>query len=293
MLALFGALTGFLLFNFYPARIFMGDSGSLFIGFMVATASVFTTAKSETLVGFALPVLVLGIPIFDTLLSILRRFLNRRVIMSPDRGHFHHRLLDRGFKQHQVAIIAYLITAVAAGLGLLMLLIDREASLALFLFGLMAVLLVFRAIGSFTPRETLQSIRARIKLARAQRAQQKTYQEADMAFRTVEGFEQWWDCMCEAANALGFSRLCLKMNNNGSGQQVFDWHRDESLSYSHRDKKEVVESNITVKSKANGHQGRLEMDVIQDDSLESARRRAMLFARLADEHGLEPFLARQ
>ncbi|MEK7994012.1 MAG: MraY family glycosyltransferase, partial [Planctomycetota bacterium] len=78
MLALLGSLTGFLLFNFDPARVFMGDSGSLFLGFTIASASVLCATKIETVVGLALPILALGIPIFDTLFSMLRRFLERR-----------------------------------------------------------------------------------------------------------------------------------------------------------------------------------------------------------------------
>jgi UDP-GlcNAc:undecaprenyl-phosphate GlcNAc-1-phosphate transferase len=91
MLALLGSLTGFLFFNFSPAKIFMGDCGSLYIGFTIATASVITGSKTYALAGIALPILVLGIPIFDTLFSMLRRFLQRRGMMSADRSHFHHR----------------------------------------------------------------------------------------------------------------------------------------------------------------------------------------------------------
>ena len=120
MLALCGSLTGFLFFNFHPAKIFMGDSGSLFLGFILAVSSVMTAAKSEALVGTCLPIIVLGIPIFDTFFSVLRRYLDRRGIMSPDRGHFHHVLLKRGLKQHHVAMLAYAITALVSGLGFVM-----------------------------------------------------------------------------------------------------------------------------------------------------------------------------
>ncbi len=296
MLALFGSLTGFLLFNFYPARVFMGDCGSLFLGFMVAVASVLTTAKSETLIGFGLPVLVLGIPIFDTLLSILRRFLNRRGIMSPDRGHFHHRLLDCGFKQQHVAVIAYLVTAAAAGIGLLMLLTPGESSLAVFLLGLVAILLVFRAIGSVALRKTLQGIRDRIKLAQTQHSEQRKYQESDMAFRTVKDLEQYCRCMCKAAEAFDFAKLSLEMNRNGSSQKIFDWQSRHSgntrntVAQSHAEwncQEDLLEMSVPVKSTLHGHNGRLSMHIRKNGSLESAGRRAALFARLADEHGLE------
>jgi UDP-GlcNAc:undecaprenyl-phosphate GlcNAc-1-phosphate transferase len=94
MLALLGSLTGFLFFNSNPAKVFMGDSGTLFVGFMTAAASVMCATKSEMLVGLALPALALGVPIFDTSFSVLRRVLERRSIFAPDRRHIHHRLLD-------------------------------------------------------------------------------------------------------------------------------------------------------------------------------------------------------
>ncbi|MHC4539472.1 MAG: MraY family glycosyltransferase, partial [Planctomycetota bacterium] len=105
MLALLGSLTGFLFFNFNPARIFMGDCGSMFLGFTLASSSVLCSMKSPVLVGLALPVLALGVPIFDTLFSMLRRFLERRSIFAPDRSHFHHKLIDLGLTQRHVVLI--------------------------------------------------------------------------------------------------------------------------------------------------------------------------------------------
>ncbi len=115
MFSLLGALTGFLLFNFNPAKIFMGDSGSLFLGFMISSSSVLCGAKTETVVGLALPFLALGIPIFDTLFSMLRRFLERRSIFSADYSHFHHRLLALGLHQRHVVIVSYVMTVLATG----------------------------------------------------------------------------------------------------------------------------------------------------------------------------------
>jgi UDP-GlcNAc:undecaprenyl-phosphate GlcNAc-1-phosphate transferase len=110
MLALLGSLTGFLFFNFYPAKIFLGDGGCYFIGFIIASVSVISSTKSFTFIGLALPVLALGIPIFDTLFSMLRRFLERRSLFAPDRSHFHHRLLDLGLHHRHAVIIIYVTT---------------------------------------------------------------------------------------------------------------------------------------------------------------------------------------
>ena len=127
-LALLGSLSGFLFFNFNPAKVFMGDCGSLFLGFTIASASVMCVSKSAALVGLALPALALGIPIFDTLFSMLRRFLERRSLFAPDRSHFHHRLLELGLNQRRAVMVIYVATLLAAGLGLFMMIGDSVSS---------------------------------------------------------------------------------------------------------------------------------------------------------------------
>ncbi len=112
MLALAGATLGFLPYNFYPAKIFMGDGGSLYLGFMLSTLSVLGTVKSATLVTMIIPVLVLGVPIFDTFFAIFRRFVNRRPIMEADKGHLHHRLMKLGYGQRRATLMLYGITAI-------------------------------------------------------------------------------------------------------------------------------------------------------------------------------------
>jgi UDP-N-acetylmuramyl pentapeptide phosphotransferase/UDP-N-acetylglucosamine-1-phosphate transferase len=93
MLALLGSVTGFLFFNFHPAKIFMGDGGSMFLGFLIGAGSIVCQTKTPTFVGLAVPFLALGVPVFDTAFAIVRAALERRLI-RPDRGHLHHRLLD-------------------------------------------------------------------------------------------------------------------------------------------------------------------------------------------------------
>ena len=286
MLAMFGALTGFLLFNFHPAKIFMGDCGSLFLGFIIATASVLTTAKSEALVGFGLPVLVLGIPIFDTLLSIMRRFLSRRGIMSPDRGHFHHLLLDRGFKQHHVAIIAYMITLAGSGVGFLLLVTHKATSLAVFLVGLTILLVAFKIIGSVKISQTLKDIRQRTSLAHTERIERKKYETSHLEFQTAENFEQWWTCMCNAARALDFAKMSLELDSQEG--QVKTWQRESRVDQAGDEKIEsMLQMKVPIKGRNNGHVHKIEIQVLTNGSLESAGRRAVLFTRLADENRLD------
>lgn len=105
--ALVGCCLGFLPFNMNPAKIFMGDTGATFLGFILATLSVMGAFKSYAVISFVFPFLVLGLPIFDTLFAIIRRILKHKPIMSADRGHLHHRLIDMGFNQKQTVSILY------------------------------------------------------------------------------------------------------------------------------------------------------------------------------------------
>lgn len=106
-----GSVLGFLFFNFNPARIFMGDSGSYFLGFVLAVCSIAgPLQKASAAVSIAVPIVALGVPIIDTLLAMVRRFLERRPIFSPDRGHIHHRLIDMGITHRRAVLIIYGVT---------------------------------------------------------------------------------------------------------------------------------------------------------------------------------------
>ncbi len=123
--ALMGVLAGFLFFNFNPARIFMGDSGSYFLGYTLATLSLTGSLqqKASTAVSLLVPMIALGLPIFDTALTMFRRFLERRSLFSPDRGHIHHRLLDLGLTHRRAVVslygvcIVFTASAIAVSLG--------------------------------------------------------------------------------------------------------------------------------------------------------------------------------
>jgi UDP-GlcNAc:undecaprenyl-phosphate GlcNAc-1-phosphate transferase len=112
--SLAGAIVGFLFYNFNPARIFMGDSGSMFVGYVLATMSLATVSKSNTIVALAVPVLALGLPIIDTTLALTRRAYTKRPLFSADRGHVHHRLLDLGLSHRQAVFFLYGVCAFLA-----------------------------------------------------------------------------------------------------------------------------------------------------------------------------------
>ncbi|MSS44276.1 undecaprenyl/decaprenyl-phosphate alpha-N-acetylglucosaminyl 1-phosphate transferase [Anaerosalibacter bizertensis] len=107
-----GACLGFLPFNFNPAKIFMGDTGALFLGFMLSAVAIEGVMKSVATIAIVVPIIVLGLPIFDTTFAIFRRMLNGKSIMEADKGHLHHKLLQRGLSQRQTVLILYLISGV-------------------------------------------------------------------------------------------------------------------------------------------------------------------------------------
>jgi UDP-GlcNAc:undecaprenyl-phosphate GlcNAc-1-phosphate transferase len=117
---LMGALLAFLRYNFNPASIFLGDCGSMTIGFLLGSFAAVWSQKSATLLGMTAPFMALSVPLLDTGVSVMRRFLRRQPIFSADRNHLHHRLLDRGFSPRQVAVLLYGASGFAAAFSLLL-----------------------------------------------------------------------------------------------------------------------------------------------------------------------------
>ena len=145
MAALAGACIGFMPYNLNPAKIFMGDTGSTFLGYMLATVSIMGLFKFYAVISFAVPFLILGLPIFDTANAIIRRVAAGRSPMSPDRGHVHHKLIDMGFNQKQAVAILYAISA-TLGLTAVVLTSSGEVKAIVLLLAVLAAILVCACI---------------------------------------------------------------------------------------------------------------------------------------------------
>lgn len=142
--ALAGAIVGFLPFNFNPAKTFIGDTGSNFMGFSIAIISILGVAKTYTAIVLIAPIIVLALPIFDTLFAIVRRIVKGKsikAIMKPDKGHIHHRLMARGYSQKQAVLIMYGITAILGMFAIILLEsgIWKALSFALLICGIVAI----------------------------------------------------------------------------------------------------------------------------------------------------------
>jgi len=120
-IALAGSILGFLRFNFNPATIFLGDSGSLFIGFLLSALALFGAQKAPTIVAVTIPIVSFGLPILETVLSVMRRLISGRPVFTADREHIHHKLLQHGLTHRQVVILLYGVSAVFAMLSLFLL----------------------------------------------------------------------------------------------------------------------------------------------------------------------------
>ncbi len=145
--ALMGACFGFLPYNFNPAKIFMGDTGSTFLGFMLATLSIQGVFKSYAVISFAVPLLIMGLPLFDAVFAMVRRIVKGQNPMKADRGHLHHRLMDMGFSQKQTVFILYAISGV---LGITAVILAESNALRAVL--LLVCVLVFLLIQGFLMR---------------------------------------------------------------------------------------------------------------------------------------------
>lgn len=136
-----GASLGFLPYNFNPASIFMGDTGSTFLGFTLGITSVMGLLKGYTMATIFIAVMVLGLPIFDTVFAIIRRFLAGKPIMAPDRGHLHHRLVDKGYTQKQAVITLYGISGILGVSAIACL--NKKLNFTITIFIMMTLLLYF------------------------------------------------------------------------------------------------------------------------------------------------------
>ncbi len=145
-LVLLGSIIGFLFFNFHPAKIFMGDTGSLFLGFSLAMLSMLGF-KQIAVVSFITPLIIIGVPLSDTLFAIIRRAVQRKPIFSPDKGHLHHCLRELGFSHRQTVLIIY---GIAAFFGVLAII---QSSAAMFeanwvTFVVICIMMFFLQVGA-------------------------------------------------------------------------------------------------------------------------------------------------
>jgi len=280
MLALLGSVMGFLFFNFYPAKIFMGDSGSMFLGFMIGAGSIVCQTKTSTLVGLAIPFLVMGVPILDTCFVVIgRHFLERRSMFASDRNHLHHRLLDLGLHHRTVVIIIYAVTAISASIGVFMLTAEGGWPVGLLAAGLLLLLSMFACLHGRRSYEILRAFKRNVAIALDARSQRRKFENAEVRMRESKSFHEWWETICIMCEKMNFQNIGLWNHRNGEYVNTCLWNAPEGKFTAGK----IVKLNLPLK--ANGAtEWELRASIWSDDYLELCSRQAMLLARLMDEY---------
>ena len=217
-LALSGALVGFLRYNFNPASIFLGDSGALFVGFMIAALSVEGTQKASTVVTVAIPLVALGLPIVDTSVTIARRFLGRRPLFEGDREHIHHMLMERGWSQRRTVLVLY---GVCATFALLTLLFANNSTnvtaLVLFVLGV-AVVIGVGQLRYHEVDEIKASIRRNITDKRARGANNIRVRRASRSVSQANTLAELLEGVTELLEIGEFARAVMILGRGGDAE---------------------------------------------------------------------------
>ncbi len=223
--ALAGSIVGFLFYNFNPASIFMGDTGSMFLGFILAATAVETNQKASTAVAVIIPTVALGLPIMDTLLAIGRRAWRGRPLFQADKEHIHHRLMERGFSHRQAVLVLYGF-CVLLGLAALVLTYGSSSQAALLLVVLAVTAVVFlRALGYFRIGSGATGAAGR-KRNRALRAAVRPFSQR---LRRTKTAEEIWPIMTDALSVFGAVGMSLRLGtgSNGDGRKIFSFGLDD------------------------------------------------------------------
>ena len=213
--ALAGSLAGFLLYNWHPACIFLGDSGSLLLGLLIGVIGVQDSLKGTTAVSILFPLLAMGLPISDTMMAIFRRWVRNLPLSSADRRHVHHLLIGLGLNPRQAALLLYSLTAFLCGVVLMGVAFRNEfLALVLGLSGCLAFLLILTS-----RRDELTMLVADLK-ARGDRKKQerraaKETWEAIQRIELCPTPDQVWEALRDAAGNLGTDRLGLSCSRRG------------------------------------------------------------------------------
>jgi len=282
-ISLSAALLGFLVFNFSPAKVFMGDCGSMFIGFILAGACTMSSHTIGTTRSLIYPALALSVPLLDTLLTFVRRaVLQRQSIFAAERGHIHHRLLNVGLSPRQAALFLYMVTLAAAGVDLFGLL-GRPWATVLASLGFCALLcLMFRSAGSVQARQTLSAVRRNNAIRRAARHYQRVFGSMQVAFREATTFDSWWQHICKAADTLDFAQVSMPLTRRDGTKYTLRWRRgDAELAEA-----DSITAEIPIQQRRSGETIRMNVEASGGEFLETSGQRIALFSRLMGESSL-------
>lgn len=230
--ALMGAIVGFLFYNFNPATIFMGDCGSLFLGFVIAAVGVKTQAKSSTALALTVPVLALGLPIVDAFLAIIRRLRRGKSVFAADKEHIHHRLLALGLTQRQAVLVLYALCGIFAAVAIAVK-AGNDLTVGLALVGMAAVIFVATRFFHFQEmvhqRRMSMLLEDELMLPSDARVTVRGLARRVRSSASIDGV---WEAVKEVADLIGVRdvsmRLYLRRDEGERIQQHYRWHSEKS-----------------------------------------------------------------
>jgi len=283
MIILLGSLAGFLVFNFNPAKIFMGDGGSMFLGFFLAVASLVCATKVTTLMGLAMPALALGLPLFDMFLSVLRRVLGRRSVFAADREHIHHRLMDMGMKHHHAVILMYVVTLIVTGAALLMMISRGGGELLVFLVAFLVLISVFRIAGVLRFRQIFLQVQENLARSREVHRERQAFESARQRFQSAWTFEQWWKAGRRRARRMRFAQVQITYRLGAQDGAHTITYTNAAVA-----KLTCPWTHVCIPMDRQDQPclENVQIDVPLNEPLETLGRRLSLFGRLLDEHAL-------
>jgi UDP-N-acetylmuramyl pentapeptide phosphotransferase/UDP-N-acetylglucosamine-1-phosphate transferase/glycosyltransferase involved in cell wall biosynthesis len=282
-IALLGSLSGFLVFNFNPAKVFMGDCGSMFIGFVLAGTGVLLSSGGGSTRGILLPALCMAIPFLDLVFTVIRRgILQRRSLFSAERGHVHHRLLDIGLGHRHVVILLYGVSLLAGAVALLSLARNKWLFVGGATLLVPSLIVLFRTAGSVRWRETLHAIRRNRSLSKSGRRDRHAFEELQLRFRGAKTIDSWWTLVGEAADRFGFVTAVLSMVNRDGTPRVMKWRRADELYQGIQ----TLRVALPIKHRRSGDALTADIEVAIDGALEAAGQRVALFSRLMGEYSI-------
>ena len=291
-LVMCGALVGFLCFNWHPAKTFMGDSGSMTMGFLVASATVLANPLVGSMRGLVIPGLALSVPIADAILTLARRhYQQRRSIFSAEQGHIHHRLLARGMTHRQAVITIYLVSLVAVAIGLLSMQFKGAAT-----FGGLALVIpllwgTFRLAGSIRTSEMLADIRRKRMIDRQSQQYRSGFEMLQLEFAHVNDFASWWQGVCRAADRLDFVSVDLPVPCRDGSTYDLAWTSTNEAYADGVDNSACMTASVPIADRRIGKDPlQARVVIAANTSLESAGERLALFSRLMQEHSLRSLL---
>ena len=230
--SLAGSLLGFLVFNSNPASIFMGDSGSYFIGFILAAVSMMGAIKGQTAASILIPMIALGLPLMETVWSTIRRFIFGQKLFSPDRDHIHHRLIALGLSQRRVVIILYGITVLMGGMSIALVYTHNNRNALLLLLFAAGVIVGMQKLGYFDFFHRggfgywLKDVSDETGIS----LERRSFLKFQMAIQNSKDFANMWENLVKAVQWLKFDLVELRMENIQNLRSRFFWwnkQRDE------------------------------------------------------------------